>query len=372
MKRLDRYIMRNFLLGMVPVLLLLLILFSFMALSEELEDVGQGLFTQFDAFMVVLYTAPRRMVELLPVTTLLGGLMGLGAMASHQELIAARVAGMSRPRLARPVLALAAVVALLVLLAQSWLVPASEQKANELRAKSLVQTSMEAGQDLDFWTRSGSHFVHVNDVRFGRLLSDVEIYTTDQRGRLEQLVEARQASIAGLDNWLLSDVTLTRVEGPLAVEERRDELNWPGLLSADQTAILVLPLEALAPLDLARLIDFQRENGLDTHGYRVVLWQQLSIALAIVGMALLALPMLLGSIRAIPAGQRVVIGGIIGIVFYLLQQLSGHVAGLFKLHPPSVILAPALVVLAVGIYAQFLDADRKRRSRRKAARALRG
>ena len=45
--------------------MLLLVLFSFMALAEELEEVGHGLFTQFDAFMVVLYTAPRRLTDLL-------------------------------------------------------------------------------------------------------------------------------------------------------------------------------------------------------------------------------------------------------------------------------------------------------------------
>ena len=92
---LDRYIASSYLKGMVPVMLLLLALFSFMALSEELEDVGKGTFRLIDAFMVVLYTAPRRMVDLMPVTALLGGLMGLGALANHQELIAARGAGMS-------------------------------------------------------------------------------------------------------------------------------------------------------------------------------------------------------------------------------------------------------------------------------------
>lgn len=365
MNRLDRYIVRNFVLGMIPVLLLLLMLFSFMALAEALEDVGQGAFTQLDAYMVVLYTAPRRIVDLLPVTTLLGGLMGLGAMANHQELIAARVAGMSRPRLARPVLFLALTLAVLVLLAQSFLVPASEREANQYRSHALVQTSLDAGSNLDFWTRSENHVVHVNDVRYGRLLSDIEIYSRDQKGRLRQIVQARQASIAGLDDWVLEEVTLTTIDGPEVREEYRDELNWPGLLSSDQAAILVLPLEALAPLDLSRMIDFQRLNGLDTHRYRVVFWQQMSIVVGIIGMALLALPMLLGSIRTIPAGERIVIGGFVGIGFYLLQQISGHLAGLFKLHPPSMIMAPAIVVLLIAVYAQFLDADRKRRARRR-------
>ena len=366
MKLLDRYIMRNFLLGMVPVMLLLLVLFSFMALAEELEDVGQGLFTQFDAFMVVLYTAPRRMVDLLPVTTLLGGLLGLGVMANHQELIAARVSGMSQPRMALPLLALAVALALTAFLMQSFLIPFSERAANQLRARALVETDLNAGDNLEFWTRSGNNYVRVNDVRLGRLLSDIEIYTTDVRGRFERLIQASSAFITGEDDWLLRDVTMTKIDGLVVHEEQRAELHWPGLLSSEQAGILVLPLEALAPQDLSRLIEFQRENGLDTQRYRVVWWQQISITLAVVGMGLLTLPLLQGSIRAISAGQRIVLGGIVGIGFYLLQQISGHLTGLFNLHPPSTIMVPTALLLAAAIYLQFLDAGRKRRALRRA------
>jgi lipopolysaccharide export system permease protein len=370
MNRLDRYIARNFLMGMVPVLLLLLVLFSFMALAGELEEVGNGLFTLFDAFLVVAYTAPRRIVDLLPVTTLLGGLLGLGAMANHQELIAARVAGMSRSRLARPVLLIGLVLAALVFLAQSFLIPLVEREANEIRARSLVETDVDKSGELEFWTRSENHFVRVNDVRFGRLLKDVEVFSMDNKGRLRQIIQASGASIGGVDDWLLKDVTVTSIEGSVVREQQVDEMSWPGLLSTEQAAILVMPLEALAPVDLWRLTDFQNQNGLDSHRYRVVLWQQLSIAVAVVGMALLTLPLLLGSIRSIPASQRVVIGGFIGIGFYLLQQLSGHLAGLFGLNPAGTIMTPSTILLAVAIYAQFLEAGRKRRAIRRTAGKL--
>ena len=366
MNLIDRYIIRNFLLGMVPVLLLLLILFSFMSLAEELEEVGKGLFTQFDAFLVVLYTAPRRMVDLLPVTTLLGGLLGLGAMANHQELIAARVAGMSQPRIARSILVLTVALAILALLLQSFLIPQSERAANILRARAMSESRVNTGANLEFWTRSGNNYVRVNDVQLGRLLNDVEIYSTDSKGSFMRLVEAQSAFIASRDDWLLRDVQLTTIDGLVVHEEHRDELRWPGLLNSEQASIMVLPLEALAPLDLSRLISFQRKNGLDTHRLRVVWWQQISTILAVIGMGLLSLPLLMGSIRSVSAGQRVVLGGGVGIGFYLLQQLAGHVTGLFSLHPPSTIMAPTLVLLLFAAYAQFIDADRKRRALRRA------
>ena len=92
-------------------------------------------------------------------------------------------------------------------------------------------------------------------------------------------------------------------------------------------------------------------NRLDTHRYEIVLWQQVSLLPGLLAMALLSLPFLLGSVRSVSAGQRVMIGGLIGISFYLLQQLSGQLAGLLGLNPALVILAPSLVLLAIAVAA---------------------
>lgn len=350
---LDRYIASNYLKGLLPVMVLLLGLFSLIALADELEQVGEGTFQQIDAFLVILYTSPRRMVDLLPVAALLGGLMGLGAMANHQELIAARASGMSKAHMAWPVFKAVLLVAAVAVLMQSTLVPVSERAASEIRSKTLEQTSMEDGGRLQFWTRSGENFVHVSDVLFNRILQGVEIYSTGENGKLRQIIQARQATIVGDDTWLLDGVIQTRLDGMTASEEQIDRLSWTGLLSEEQANILILPLDALAPSDLVRYILYLRANGLDTHHFQVIFWQQVSIVIAILAMGLLSLPMLVGSTRGISAGQRIMTGGIIGIAFYLVQQLTGHLAGLFNLLPSLTILAPVFILLAVSILAQF-------------------
>ena len=52
-------------------------------------------------------------------------------------------------------------------------------------------------------------------------------------------------------------------------------------------------------------------------------------------------------------------GGIIGIVFYLLQQVTGHLAGLFNLIPSVTILTPVLVLLSLAVLAQYWHGFRK-------------
>lgn len=353
MKILDRYIVISYLMGVLPVLFLLLALFSFVALAEELEEVGKGTFRQIDAFTVLLYTSPRRIVDLMPVSALLGGLMGLGSLANHQELIAARAAGMSKARMARPVFEAVLIAAAVVVFMQIVLVPHSERAASAVRSKTLEQTSLESGADVDFWTRSGDNFVHVSDIRLNRILEGVEIYRTNSEGRLRQLVQARRANIVGADTWFLQDVTQTRLDGLAADVQQFDRMEWKGLLSEEQANILILPLEALAPHDLVLYIRHLEANDLDTHHFRVIFWQQISVVLTVIAMGLLSLPMLVGSTRAISASQRIIMGGIIGIVFYLLQQVTGHFAELFHLIPSVTILTPVLLLLTIAVVAQY-------------------
>src|SRR3546814_18197607 len=80
----------------LPVVPLLVGFLSFLALSQQLEDVGQRGFTTGSALTVVVLTLPRQLLDILPVVALLGCLTGLGAMANHRELTAARAAEIGR------------------------------------------------------------------------------------------------------------------------------------------------------------------------------------------------------------------------------------------------------------------------------------
>jgi lipopolysaccharide export system permease protein len=343
--------MTQFVIGIIPALLLLLALFSFMSLASELEDVGKGSFTLPDALMVVFLTTPKRIVELLPVSTLLGGLIGLGAMANYRELIAIRTAGISKQRIAKTVAVLAFFLCIFISILQFFVVPGFEHEAATLRAQTSLSTEVLTGHSKAIWTRNEKNYIRVNRVRTDQTLAGVEIYTTDDQGRLSQLVEASSALYIEQENWLLIDVLESRFGDGQVIETTRKNMRWNALLSAKQAAVLILPLEALAPNDLLKTIANMKQNQLDTQRYEVVLWQQVSLLPSLFAMALMSLPLLLGSVRTVSASQRALSGGLIGIGFYLLQQLSGHLAGILGLSPALLILTPPFILLILAFMA---------------------
>lgn len=352
MQLLDRYIAVSFAKGIVPVLILLVGLFSFLALSEELEDVGKGAFQAIDAIKVVILTMPRRTIDILPVATLLGALMGLGAMANHREVLAVRASGMSPRRISWPVAQVALMLIATVVVLQSLAIPQWERTAGQFRSKQYTEA---AGGNrrfsTEFWTRSGSQLIRIGSVQFGRVPSEIEIYELDQNGRLGQLTQAERADILSPEEWLLHGVRQSQLRKDHALERRLETLPWQSVLSEKQMSSLIQPAEALSPIDLFQYIRRLDSNGLNTHRYRFIFWQQMSLPLALIAMSLLAVPFVLGSVRSMSVGQRVAIGGSIGIVFYLAEQIVGNLALLNEFDPVVAAFGPDLLLLVAALYA---------------------
>jgi len=346
----DRYLMAAMVRGGIPILGLLLGLFAFLTLAEELEDVGTGNFEVIDALNVMMLSLPKISLELLPVTSLIGVLVGLGTLANQQELTALRAAGWSNFRIATPVLMLAVAIIAGTALVQQWLVPFLEQPIASLRANTLLDTNL-ADQDAQFWTRSEGQIVRIGGVRFGLMPTDVEIYQRDESGLVGLLHQAGRADILDAATWRLHDVVTTRITDAGTETEHLDQLEWHSVLSPDQMATIVTTAATLAPTDLYQYVRHLEANGLDSHRYRLVLFQQLGLPLGILGMALLGVPFVLGSTRALAAGTRISIGIVIGILVYLAERTLSQLALLYSLPPLPMALGPDLAVLALGIIA---------------------
>ena len=68
-------------------------------LVEEFKDVGKG---SYDAIIATYYAflmLPSDIKEIIPVVVLIGGLLGLGNLASRSELVVMQASGFSRFRI---------------------------------------------------------------------------------------------------------------------------------------------------------------------------------------------------------------------------------------------------------------------------------
>ena len=338
---LPRYIARNIAAAGAIALALLLTLFSFLGLTEALEDVGRGAFTTSDAISVVLLSVPARIVDLLPVTTLLGSIVGLGIMANRNEITAVRAAGYSPWRMARGLAGIAAFIIVGAIVLQFLVIPFAEQRAQAFRSRTLDQTALGPAA---FWSRHGGHIIRIGEVRFGRIPQFIEIYELDDQSRIARLLTARYADIVDDDTWTLHGVEERVIDGEQVLRRSLGHMLWRSFLSPDQVATLIAPPQALSPLELHRFLAESEGSGVDTVAHQARFWRQVSLPLTLLGMTVLGLPLVAGSVRQRSGGFRAVLGGSIGIVFYLFERITGELAVILDISPAMTAFLPAIAV----------------------------
>lgn len=345
---LDRHLGQTTVMGFLLVLGVLLTLFSFIDLLGQINDIGKGGYQIGDAFTFVALTIPRRTVELMPVSMLLGSIVALGMLADHNELLAMQAGGVSVRRICAAVLSAGVLLMFLSLVLAEFVSPPMDQHARILRSKAIYGKGVMLSKK-GFWIRSGENFVHVGRSLDSFKAADVEVIELDDSGNLKRYIYARRADFSSGDEWRLSAIT-ERVVTDQGIQSRQFEgLSIPAPVNLEQIGILELPPGSLSLTDLAGYIAGLRQRGQNADRHALALWQKLTLPLVNGAMVLLSLTFIFGPTRSRSAGQRIFLGTIVGILFYLVNQICGHLGLIWNIHPAVTTLAPVAGVLWIAL-----------------------
>lgn len=328
-------------------MLILISAFSLIAVVRELDSVGKGTYSASDAALYVLLTLPGWMVELAPAMALLGAIVGLGELAAGQELIVMQALCVSRVRIAWSVLKTGILVMLAVVGVQEFIAPKLNQLAFERRTQAI--SGIEATR-RGFWSRDGQRVVHVRHLLHGRVPSDIEIYQFDNNGGLRFVAWAEEAVIRDSKRWVLHGVRQQIILNNKILTERFAELPWESPFTPEQISNIVLPVEMLSPTELYEYVEYLKRAGLAAERPELTLWQSISMPLSTLAMVILAIPYVLGPIRQVTAGKRMLHGGLIGTSFHAGRQLTIQLGSLFNLSAPLITLSPVVVMLGIAVW----------------------
>ncbi len=345
---LDRYLGGTVIRGALLALLVLASLSAFFTLLGELGDLHKD-YDLAKASLYVLLTLPRRVYEMFPTAVLLGGLMSLGGLAANSELMVMRAAGVSVTRITLAVLQAGLVLALIAGVLGEVVAPPGEKYAQSMR--SAAQTGyITLRSDNGFWARDGNNFVQIRRVLPGAELRDITIYELDDQLRLKSLIHAQSASYVN-GEWQLERVEQSRVDPKGVTTRALDSAGWRSLLKPDLLEVLSVKPEDLAAAALARYVRYLDENNLSSDRYRLAFWVKIVTPFSTLVMLLIAIPFVFGSLRSAHAGTRILVGVLLGMGFYLLNQALNHVGLVYGLPPLLSALVPTLIFAAGGLYA---------------------
>jgi len=342
MKKLDRYIVQQ-LGGMTLIVAAaLLAIYSFVVFVSRVDEVGKG---DFGATQLVLYTlllAPGSLYLLMPLIAMLGTMMCFGQFARTGEWIAMRAAGISMLRLGAATLAAGMLLGALTFVLGDWIAPAGERAADDLRDRARGT----AGGDA-LWLREGPSFVRIDHLRAEDRIEGVVIYHLGTDGRIDEALHAARGQYID-QHWRLEDVSETRFVSGGTEASTEASLEWQGGLDPAVLKLYLLEADSLSMRGLLRLVDYLHSNQLDDRKYTLILWRKLLEPITVWVLMLFAIPFAASRHRDTGMGQRLLLGAMVGIGFYLVNKVIMSYGALYHWPAPMAAGAPTFVL---GSYA---------------------
>ncbi|MDH3712842.1 MAG: LPS export ABC transporter permease LptG, partial [Gammaproteobacteria bacterium] len=306
---------------------------------------GKGDYQLLDAVWYVALTVPRRCYVLFSMAVLLGSLVGLGSLASHSEFIVMRAAGVSNRRILWSAAMAGIGLSVLMLGFGEVIAPLSERKAQQLRTERVEGRVAVQGKD-GLWVRNANRYVNVKKLLPGMHLQDVTIYDfSAPQGMVATFARAGQYR-DGV--WELHDIERSRVSDEGVQRERVARESWETLVDPTLFDVLLVDPDSLSIVDLGNYINHLQRNDLDARRYELGFWRKLVAPITTFIMLMIAVPFVFGDHRSTGTGHRLLIGCLIGIVYFLADRLFAYVGLIYGGISPliSAFLPPLAFALA--------------------------
>jgi lipopolysaccharide export system permease protein len=348
LKILDIYIGRTIINTSMLTLSVLLAISAMFKFIDQMRSVGRGYYDMVHAALFTLYSVPGDLVTFFPMAALIGGLIGLGMLASSSELVVMQAAGLSRLNIISSVMKTSVLMMLLVMAVAEWGAPVSDRAARELRTKAISDGSLFAAQQ-GVWAKDADQFVNIRKVDDLGNLQDVVVYQFDDQLQLMSIVSADTA-VYQQDAWRLQQVSRLDFTEQRVIKQQWPEQRWRSSLTPDKLGVVTVKPEMLSLRGLTDYVDYLQQNAQDPSRYQLAFWRKALQPLTIIAMLLMALSFIFGPLRSVTMAARVLMGILTGFAFYMSNEVFGPVALVYQLPPLAGALLPSLLFIILSMY----------------------
>ena len=378
MKTIRRLIFREVLISIALVAMGFLALFFFFDLVDELQYLGKnnglpsGLPTASDIYQIrhaLVYVGlliPNHLYELLPISVLIGTIFVMARLAQSSEYTILRTSGLDPWRALKMLLSLGGIFVLMSFAIGDYLAPLSERTAQLLKAR--YQGTITVGQ-TGAWLKEkqalNTVIANVRTLSADNEMVGLQIFEFNSKGLVVAKMQAASASFGLDDSWQLHNVTRTEFNVPSdaatvtnagkqsadVVRNSMASYRWGTEITQEMVSVSLLKPERMGTLDLFNYIRHLDDNGQSAQRYKIEFWKKVFYPLSCLVMVMLALPFAYLHFRSGGIAAYVFLGVMIGISFFLLNNVFGYVGNLQNWEPWLAAAAPGMLYMAISLGA---------------------
>ncbi|WP_457282745.1 LPS export ABC transporter permease LptG [Polaromonas sp. P5_D5] len=372
MKTIRRLIYGEVLAAIALVALGFLALFFFFDLVDELQYLGKSsginaadIYQIRHALLYVGLLIPNHLYELLPISVLIGTIFVMARLAQSSEYTILRTSGLGPWRALKLLLVLGALFVVFSFAVGDYVAPASERAAQLLKAR--YQNKITIGQTGAWLKEKQAYNTFVVNVRAltpDNEMQGVQIFEFNNKGLIVSTTQAPLAAFTAGDAWELNQATRAEFDVPAGASSAAKpggsakvnrtvlkSFRWPTEISAEMVSVALLKPERMGTIDLFNYVRHLDANGQTAQRYEIEFWKKVFYPLSCLVMVILALPFAYLHFRSGGIAGYVFAGVMIGISFFLLNNVFGYIGNLRNWQPWLAAATPGLLYMAVSLGA---------------------
>ena len=351
MKIRERYIRKTLLSFTFVVLVIWLGMYSFFNFLSEMSSIGQVDYTTLEAFRYIALQIPEVAYKHASPVILLGCVLGMGHLATTNQLLVLRVSGMSIFRLTMLTIKTALIFVIAVIAFGEIFATIASEEAERGRSKALDIAIASQSQE-GFWIRDGESFINVQKNIDDKLFIGVTVIEVNSSNKIATVLTSEQATFDGksldMKNAEIFSIDSDKKIDDISLKERN---SYNKTVSFDQDLIDSLKKEPedLATWSIIKQIQFLSDNKLRSGIYEVELYKRLIKPITLIAMILLAMLFIFGYTRDATLGRKIFFGIALGLSFEMLSRISGAMALSFDFNLVISTVLPTIVVMVVAL-----------------------
>lgn len=361
---LRRLIYREVFSAVAVVCLAFLGLFFFFDVIDELPSIGRAspidpkiVYEMRHALLYVALQMPSRVYEVLPIAVLIGAVWVFARLAQNSEYTILRTSGLGPWRALRMLLGLGVVFVGLTFVAGDYAAPAAGKAAQLLKARFEGRVYVgPVGAWLKERQADRTASVNVWTLNNKGEMEGIRIFEYDLGGRLLARMQANFGTIDANDTWQLRQVIRTELVADATgatrvVRQDADAFAWHSTLTAEMVSVALLRPDRMGTVALYSYIEHLNSTGQSAQQYELEFWRKVFYPLSCLVMLVLALPFAYLHFRAGGITGYVFGGVMIGISFFLLNNVFGYIGRLNDWMPWLAAASPSLIYTLLSLTA---------------------
>ena len=351
MKIRDRYIAKTLLSYTLVVLVVWLSIYSFFNFLTEINVVGQESYTILSAIKYIILKMPEVTYNQASPVILLGCVLGMGHLATTNQLLIFRISGASILKITGTTLKNALIFVIAIIAIGEAIAPMSSNFAELGRSNALGNIAVSTSQE-GFWIRDGDNFINVKKNIDGKLFSGITVIEVNSSNKIERVIKSENAVFDGnsldMSGSKIFSIDDSSVFDNISLKERN---SYNKTVSFDQDLIDSLKKEPkdLTTWTIIKQIQFLSDNKLRSEVFEVELYKRLIKPVTLVAMILLAMLFIFGSTRDITLGRKIFFGVALGLSFEMLSRIASAMALSFDFNPLMSAILPSTLVMLISI-----------------------